>query len=96
MPYISEILFAFVNLKRIGSRLRVIVAKLSADHNLKNTNAKVGRANGVVSDTIDTLRAYANLNRLRRKDDWDDHLSFASGHGTTAGERKVWPRRHAT
>ena len=94
MPYISEILFAFVNLKRIGSRLRVIFD--SADHNLKTTNAKVELANGVVGDTVDTLRAYANLNRLRRKDDWDDHLSFASGHGTTAGERKVWPRRHAT
>ncbi len=33
----------------------------------KNTNAKVERANGVVSDT---LRAFANS----RKDDWDDHL----------------------
>ena len=33
----------------------------------KNTNAKVERANGVVSDT---LRAFAN----GRKDDWDDHL----------------------
>jgi hypothetical protein len=36
----------------------------------KNTNAKVERANGVISDT---LRAYAN----GRKDDWDDHLSLA-------------------
>jgi hypothetical protein len=36
----------------------------------KNTNAKVERANGVVSDT---LRAYAN----GRKDDWDGHLPLA-------------------
>ena len=36
----------------------------------KNTNAKVERANGVVSDT---LRAFAN----GRKDDWDCHLPLA-------------------
>ena len=36
----------------------------------KNTNAKVERANGVISDT---LRAYAN----GRKDDWDAHLLHA-------------------
>ena len=36
----------------------------------KNTNAKVERANGVISDT---LRAYAN----GRKDDWDSHLTLA-------------------
>jgi len=36
----------------------------------KNTNAKVERANGVISDT---LRAFAN----GRKDDWDDHLPTA-------------------
>ena len=33
----------------------------------KNTNAKVERANGVISNT---LRAYTN----GRKDDWDSHL----------------------
>ena len=37
---------------------------------LKNTNAKVERANGVISDT---LRAYAN----GRKDDWDSHFTLA-------------------
>ena len=36
----------------------------------KNTNAKVERANGVISDT---LRAFAN----GRKDDWDSQLPFA-------------------
>ena len=36
----------------------------------KNTNAKVERANGVISDT---LRAFAN----GRKDDWDGHLPTA-------------------
>ncbi len=36
----------------------------------KNTDAKVERANGVVSDT---LRAFAN----GRKDDWDGHLPLA-------------------
>ena len=53
---------AFV--KGIGSSL--IVG--SAYH--KNTNAKVERANGVISDA---LRAYAN----GRKDDWDLHLVLA-------------------
>jgi hypothetical protein len=57
--FTSEVFRAFV--KGWGSCL--IVG--SAYH--KNTNAKVERANGVVSDT---LRAFAN----GRKDDWDDHL----------------------
>ena len=39
-----------------------------ARHN-KNTNAKVERANGVISGT---LRAYAN----GCKDDWDGHLQL--------------------
>ena len=60
--FTSEVFRAFV--KGWGSCL--IVG--SAYH--KNTNAKVERANGVVSDT---LRAYAN----GRKDDWDDHLPLA-------------------
>ena len=55
----SEVFRAFV--KGMGSSL--IVG--SAYH--KDTNAKVERANGVVSDT---LRAYAD----GRKDDWDGHL----------------------
>ena len=58
----SEVFRAFV--KSMGSCL--IVG--SAYH--KNTNAKVERANGVISDT---LRAYAN----GRKDDWDSHLTLA-------------------
>ena len=57
--FTSEVFRAFV--KGWGSCL--IVG--SAYH--KNTNAKVERANGVVSDT---LHAFAN----GRKDDWDDHL----------------------
>ena len=57
--FTSEVFRAFV--KGWGSCL--IVG--SAYH--KNTNAKVERANGVISDT---LRAYAN----GRKDDWDGHL----------------------
>ena len=57
--FTSEVFRAFV--KGWGSCL--IVG--SAYH--KNANAKVERANGVVSDT---LRAYAN----GRKDDWDGHL----------------------
>jgi hypothetical protein len=60
--FTSEVFRAFV--KGWGSSL--IVG--SAYH--KNTNAKVERANGVVSDT---LRAFAN----GRKDDWDDHLPLA-------------------
>ena len=60
--FTSEVFRAFV--KGMGSSL--IVG--SAYH--KNTNSKVERANGVVSDT---LRAYAN----GRKDDWDDHLPLA-------------------
>ena len=60
--FTSEVFRAFV--KSIGSCL--IVG--SAYH--KNTNAKVERANGVISDT---LRAYAN----GRKDDWDSHLPLA-------------------
>jgi hypothetical protein len=60
--FTSEVFRAFV--KSMGTCL--IVG--SAYH--KNTNAKVERANGVVSDT---LRAYAN----GRKDDWDQHLLFA-------------------
>jgi hypothetical protein len=36
----------------------------------KNTNTKMERANGVISDT---LRAFAN----GRKDDWDNHLPMA-------------------
>jgi len=57
--FTSEVFRAFV--KSMGSCL--IVG--SAYH--KNTNAKVERTNGVISDT---LRAYAN----GRKDDWDVHL----------------------
>jgi hypothetical protein len=60
--FTSEVFRAFV--KGWGSSL--IVG--SAYH--KNTNAKVERANGVVSDT---LRAFAN----GRKDDWDGHLPLA-------------------
>jgi len=60
--FTSEVFRAFV--KSMGSCL--IVG--SAYH--KNTNAKVERANGVISDT---LRAYAN----GRKDDWDSHLTLA-------------------
>ena len=60
--FTSDVFRAFV--KGWGSCL--IVG--SAYH--KNTNAKVERANGVVSDT---LRAYAN----GRKDDWDGHLPLA-------------------
>ena len=60
--FTSEVFRAFV--KGWGSCL--IVG--SAYH--KNTNAKVERANGVISDT---LRAYAN----GRKDDWDSHLPLA-------------------
>ena len=58
--FTSEVFRAFV--KSMGSCL--IVG--SAYH--KNTNAKVERANGVISDT---LRAYAN----GRKDDLDSHLT---------------------
>ena len=57
--FTSEVFRAFVK----GWDSCLIVG--SAYH--KNTNAKVERANGVISDT---LRAYAN----GRKDDWDDHL----------------------
>ncbi len=60
--FTSEVFRAFV--KGWGSCL--IVG--SAYH--KNTNAKVERANCVVSDT---LRAYAN----GRKDDWNGHLQLA-------------------
>ena len=60
--FTSDVFRAFV--KSMGSCL--IVG--SAYH--KNTNAKVERANGVISDT---LRAYAN----GRKDDWDRHLMLA-------------------
>ena len=60
--FTSEVFRAFV--KGWGSCL--IVG--SAYH--KNTNAKVERANGIISDT---LRAYAN----GRKDDWDSHLPLA-------------------
>ena len=60
--FTSEVFRAFV--RGMGSSL--IVG--SAYH--KNTNAKVERANGVISDT---LRAYAN----GRKDDWDEHLPLA-------------------
>jgi hypothetical protein len=65
--FTSEVFRAFV--KSMGSCL--IVG--SAYH--KNTNAKVERANGIISDTLrgvisDTLRAYAN----GHKDDWDVHL----------------------
>jgi hypothetical protein len=60
--FTSEVFRAFV--KGWGSCL--IVG--SVYH--KNTNAKVERANGVVSDT---LRAFAN----GRKDDWAGHLPLA-------------------
>ena len=60
--FTSELFRAFV--KNMGSCL--IVG--SAYH--KNTNAKVERANGVISDT---QRTYAN----GRKDDWDGHLPLA-------------------
>jgi hypothetical protein len=57
----SEVFHAFV--KSMGSCL--IVGSAYRDH--KNTNAKVERTNGVISDT---LRVYAN----GRKDNWDVHL----------------------
>ena len=60
--FTSEVFRAFV--KSMGSCLVVG----SAYH--KNTNAKVERANGVISDT---LCAYAN----GHKDDWDNHLTPA-------------------
>jgi hypothetical protein len=63
--FTSEVFRAFV--KSMGSCL--IVG--SAYH--KNTNAKVERANGVISDTL-RAAAYAN----GRKDDWDNHLRRAS------------------
>ena len=60
--FTSDVFRAFV--KSMGSSLIVGLAY----H--KNTNAKVERANSVISDT---LRAYAN----GRKDDWDLHLMLA-------------------
>ena len=60
--FMSDVFLAVA--KSMGSCL--IVG--SAYH--KNTNAKVERANGVISDT---LRSYAN----ERKDDWDIHLTLA-------------------
>ena len=60
--FTSEVFCAFV--KRMGSCLVVG----SAYH--KNTNAKLERANCVISDT---LRAYAN----GQKDDWNSHLPLA-------------------
>ena len=63
--FTSDVFRAFV--RSMGSCL--IVG--SAYH--KNTNAKVERANGVISDT---LRAYANGGN-GRKDDWDRHLLLA-------------------
>jgi hypothetical protein len=59
LKFTSEVFSAFV--KRMGSCL--IVG--SAYH--KNTNIKVERTNGVISDT---LRPYSN----GREDDWDVHL----------------------
>ena len=51
----------------------------------KNTNAKVDRANGVISDT---LRAYAN----GRKDDWDSRLPLAVfAVNNTHGGAAPWP-----
>ena len=63
----SEVFRAFM--KSMGSCLG------SAYH--KNTNAKVERANGVISDT---LRAYAN----GRKDDWDSHLTLFAINNTAS------------
>jgi hypothetical protein len=60
--FTSDVFRALV--KSMGSSL--IVG--SAYH--KNTNAKVGRANGVIGDT---LRAFAD----GRKDDWDRQLPLA-------------------
>jgi hypothetical protein len=60
--FTSDVFRAFA--KGMGSSL--IIG--SAYH--KNTDAKVERANGVISDT---LRAFAN----GRKDDWDRQLPFA-------------------
>ena len=60
--FTSDVFRAFV--KSMGSCL--IVG--SAYH--KNTNAKVERANCVISDT---LRAYANGSKI----DWDSHLTLA-------------------
>ena len=60
--FTSEVFRAFV--KSMGSCLVVGLAY----H--KNTNAKVERANGVISDT---LCAYAN----GHKDDWDNHVTPA-------------------
>ena len=71
--FTSAVFLAFA--KGMGSCL--IVG--SAYH--KNTNAKVERANGVISDT---LRAFAN----GRKDDWDGYLPMQSACGR-------WRRRYA-
>ena len=82
--FTSEVFRAFV--KSMGSCL--IVG--SAYH--KNTNAKVERANGVISDT---LHAYAN----GRKDDWDSHLTLAefaiNNAASTLGENLLHRSRSA-
>ena len=59
----SDVFLAFA--KSMGSCLIVGSAYF------KNTNAKVERGNGVISDT---LRAYAHHGS---RDDWDSHLMLA-------------------
>ena len=39
-----------------------------------NTNTKVEKASGVISDT---LRAYAIITPMGRRDDWDSHVTLA-------------------
>ncbi len=83
--FTSEVFRAFV--KSMGSCL--IVG--SAYH--KNTNAKVERANRVISDT---LSAYAN----GRKDDWDRQLTLAvfaiNNAASTFIDRCAHPRLQLT
>ena len=74
----SEVFRAFV--KCMGSSL--IVG--SAYH--KNTYARVERASTVIGST---LRAYAN----GRKDDWDDHLTWASWPTTSTSGNPSPDRR---
>ena len=64
----SLVLVAKVNFFSFSQNISSCLIVGSAYH--KNTDAKVERANGVISDT---LRAYAN----GRKDDWDSHLTLA-------------------
>ncbi len=70
----SDVLVVDHDSKLTREMLRAFVKGWGACHIVglyhKNTNAKVERANGVVSHT---LRAFAN----GRKDDWDGHLPLA-------------------